>query len=216
MASSAFRWLLACSVCLSTGCMGAAGLQDWNYNRVNRSRAAKCFKTAYDHDQRRELGRDFELGYKRGFFDLATGRDCRVPPVAPPKYWSASYQSCDTRTCVENWFLGYQKGVVAAQGCGLGEFNSVPVSACAPTVNCSGDGACYSGDACSCPSDAAHAEPDFHQHELAPIDTPNYFSTSGELPYATPTQTAVGSASHSVEGLIGPTDLPIVPATTGR
>lgn len=154
MASSAFRWLCAFSVCLSTGCMGAAGLQDWNYNRVNRSRAAKCFKTAYDHQQRKELGRDFELGYNRGFFDLATGRDCRVPPVAPPKYWSASYQSCNTRTCVENWFVGYQKGVVAAERCGLGDFNSIPVSAGAPSVNCSGCGACYSGDACSCNADS--------------------------------------------------------------
>ncbi len=207
MATTAFRWLFAFTVCFSTGCMGAAGLQDWNYNRVNRTRAAKCFKASYDHEQRKSLGRDFELGYKSGFFDLATGRDCRVPPVAPPKYWSASYQTCDTRACVENWFVGYQKGVLAAQGCGLGDFNSVPVSACAPTVNCSGDGACYSGDACSCSAQTVPVESNFAEPGTS-VETSDYFSqTDPSLPSLD--TAAVSPVSHVAEGLIGPIDFPI-------
>ncbi|GAB5403861.1 MAG: hypothetical protein Aurels2KO_20920 [Aureliella sp.] len=187
--------------------MGAAGLQDWNYNRTNRSRAAKCFKASYDHDQRKALGRDFELGFKSGFFDLATGRDCRVPPVAPPKYWSASYQTCDSRACVESWFMGYQKGVVAAQGCGLGEFNSVPVSACAPTVNCSGDGACYSGGECSCSGESAAMDGGLSDH-VAPVENSDYFSETGQ-PLPNAGASAVSPVSHNVEGLIGPIDFPV-------
>lgn len=194
MASSALPWLLAGSICLSTGCIGAAGLQDWNYNRVNRSRAATCWKSSFDREKRNELGRDFELGFKSGYFDLATGRDCRVPPVAPPKYWSANYQTCDAQACVQAWFRGYQSGVTAAQKCGLDSFNSVPVSACAPTVNCSGDGACYSADECSSADGECCPEPGVQ------------FSPGDYVPGH-----ALESTLSSVEPsmMIGPIDLPV-------
>jgi len=208
MAIARTRWLPICLLGLSTGCMGAAGLQDWSYNRANRSRAAKSYRESYSAEQRHSLSRDFEDGFKKGYFDLATGRDCKVPPVAPPKYWSASYQSCETRGQVEDWFRGYQCGVASAQKCGLGEFNNVPVSACAPTVNCNANGACYSPDACQ--DDCAPCGQD--------VTPPVHFEPSPGLPVAPAMQVdpglpvvPVAPSSHTqtpaLPNIFGPIDV---------
>jgi hypothetical protein len=143
--------LVAC-VCAVTlnGCVSVAGMQDWNYARVNKGRAHQAWLEGHSREQRVCLGCDYELGFKSGFVDSALGRDCDLPAIAPPKYWSAKYQSCEGRACVENWFSGYSAGLQAAQHRGFSDMNQVPVSACAPILNRSDCGACYAQPACGC------------------------------------------------------------------
>ncbi len=143
--------LLLGAVCLPlSGCVSMAGLQDCQYRHTQRKRAAASWRQCHTLEQRACLSSHYEAGYKAGFFDTATGRDCRVPPVAPPKYWAARYQCCEGRTCVEDWFRGYQCGIAAAQSKGYPPFHEVPVSVDAPTTNKTACGMCYACDPCEC------------------------------------------------------------------
>lgn len=149
--------LFGCAAALSlSGCVSVAGLQDWHYERAAKSRAQDAWVACYDRAERKALGDDFEDGYREGFVAAATGVDCRVPPVAPPQYWSAKYQCCEGQAQVQNWFRGYEAGLLAAESRGLPAFNTVPVSPHAPVINRTGCGTCYAADPCQpggCPAD---------------------------------------------------------------
>lgn len=152
------RYALIAAVCAVTlnGCVSMAGLQDWNYRRVNKVRAQQAWLDCHTREQRACLGNDYEQGYKAGFVDAATGRACNVPAVTPPKYWAASYQSCEGQVCIDNWMTGYRAGLIAAQSRNFSAFNEVPVADCAPVLNRTGCGACYAEPDCSC-SDGCEA-----------------------------------------------------------
>ena len=181
--------LLSTAVALS-GCSGMAGLQDLHYSCVNKSRASAAWHDRYDAEQRRCLGNDYESGFKAGYFDSATGKDCGIPPTPPPKYWSTRYQCCDGQTAIQNWFKGYQCGVAAAESAGFPEFHEIPVSAVAPTLNKTGCGTCYSPDRCEC--NAAPAIPS----TAAPFDWSENYGVPEQASYA-PVKV----------GLIGPINL---------
>ncbi len=70
--------------------------------------------------------KEFEHGWKRGYFDIANGGDGCRPALPPRKYWSAAYQSPDGNARVQHWFEGYDQGVVAADEDGVGHFAHVP------------------------------------------------------------------------------------------
>ena len=143
--------LLGISVMLS-GCSGFAGLQDLHYSCVNKSRAAVAWRDCHDTEQRRCLGGDYEAGFKAGYFDAATGKDCQMPATPPPKYWSTRYQCCDGQTAIQNWFKGYQSGMATAESAGFSGFHEIPVSLTAPVLNKTSCGTCYSPDPCNCQS----------------------------------------------------------------
>ena len=142
------RIVMACSLLLACGCVALPIGQDARYRYVNRKRACQAWKQCYSTEKRRCLGKDFEDGFKTGYFDTATGLDCRVPPVAPSKYWTAKYQNCEGQAAVQSWFRGYQNGIVAAQACALDQFNTVPVSPQAPVLNQTACGQCFAADPC--------------------------------------------------------------------
>lgn len=150
--SVSLRLGLVLFVVLTSGCGSMASLQDWNYKFTNKARASSAWHECYDHAQRSQRGHDFEAGFKAGFVDSATGSDCRVPPVPPPKYWATKYQSCEGQTCTQNWFRGYQAGIVSAESHGYPDFHQVPVSAQAPILNRTACGTCYAPSPCACSS----------------------------------------------------------------
>lgn len=136
---------------LAAGCISTASIQDWNYIRVNKSRANSAWKAMYTRSERVCQGDDFEAGFKAGFLAAATGDNCQPPAVPPPKYWSAKYQTCEGQEFIQDWYRGYQCGLAAADSHGYSQFNQVPVSPTAPTLNHSGCGQCYAPDRCNCP-----------------------------------------------------------------
>lgn len=177
--------LLGAFCSLFSGCVSVAGLQDMHFSMCNKYRASESWKCSFSSEQRRNLTCDFESGFKRGYYDTAMNKDCRIPPIAPPKYWAARYQSCEGQSAVQDWFRGYQHGIAAAQSGSCPATAEVPVSPGAPVLNKTGCGACYSPDCCrsgNCfPSmdDAAPAY-DYEQSENRhqnpvedPIDLPN-------------------------------------------
>lgn len=141
--------LVIASVSMS-GCASVATFQDWQFCYANKSRASEAWKCTFSPEARQSLTADFEAGFKKGYFDTAMNKDCRLPPVAPPKYWSARYQSCEGQTCVQEWFRGYQHGIASAQSSNVASSAEVPLSPFAPVVNKTGCGACYSPSNCRC------------------------------------------------------------------
>lgn len=201
--SALLAWAIAVTATFS-GCVSVASVQDWHYAHVNKARASSAWFENHDSDQRKYLGCDYEAGYKSGFFDAATGKDCRLPPVPPAQYWAAKYQCCEGQTCVQNWFKGYQAGLAAAQNCGYPAFNDVPVSPSAPVINKTACGQCYSSDACECSEGNMVA---------APGSTPAamlYPAPDAAASYSPLDQSA--SISPVSLGLIGPADLSASPA----
>lgn len=142
-------WLALTSVGLG-GCVCVASKQDWHYKVTNKYRACQAWKCCYTSEQQKCLGCDFESGFKAGYCDRSIGKDCRVPPVPPPRYWTAKYQCCEGQTCIQNWFRGYERGIAVAESKGHPFFNQVPVSSCAPTVNKTACGMCKSCEPCEC------------------------------------------------------------------
>lgn len=203
--------LFACALLVAlNGCVGVAGLQDWQYERANKARASRAFYDTYDCDQRAALGADFEEGYRAGYVTVSTGKDCRVPPVAPQKYWAAKYQCCEGQQAVQDWFRGFECGLTAAQACGHPAFNDVPTSACPPVLNKTACGTCYAADPCNCNARPATMQAPIHTQYFSETDNP----TAIEKPQAPPAHATFGEfhanddlvrpVSH---GLIGGTDL---------
>ncbi len=144
--------LIAVMLASTSGCAATTCLQDWHFSHSNKRRANCAWTDHYSSETRKIISVDFENGYKSGYYDTAMGKDCQLPPVAPPKYWAAKYQTCSGRIATEHWFAGYQTGINHAQADGRYSNAAVPASPNAPVLNQSGCGACYSPDGCRCGS----------------------------------------------------------------
>ena len=172
------RLLVIASVSMS-GCASVASFQDWQFCYANKSRAAEAWKCTFSSEARKSLSADFEAGFKKGYYDTATNKDCRLPPVAPPKYWSARYQTCEGQACVQEWFRGYQHGIASAQSSSEAGSAEVPVSPCAPVVNKTGCGTCYSPNNCKCGAGPIEHASDFdssmiHEAGQLPVEVPMF------------------------------------------
>lgn len=115
-------------LCLSLG--GCAAVQDCHYSMVNNFRASHAWYGSPESSG--DCSHHYARGWKRGYYDVSTG-SCGQPPAVPPaKYWSARYQDPDGQQAVDDWYRGYQCGVIAAEQCGHPHWNAVP-SHSAPT-----------------------------------------------------------------------------------
>lgn len=206
------RYALSVSLlCLTmAGCACVATEQDWLYKLAQHQRAGESYRSRYSPEQRKCHSCDFYAGFKRGYFETSIGRDCRVPAVAPPKYWTAHYQSCEGQEAVQDWFRGYQDGIAAASADGYRYFNEVPVSAQAPVVNRTACGMCQSWDPCNCRTAPNVMTPDYPVHtETILSEQPPVNASSGANPNLFPALTSpepatAGSAQSSSDvGLIG-------------
>lgn len=199
------RYALIAAICAVTlnGCVSMAGLQDWNYRRVNKVRAQEAWLECHTREQRACLGRDYEQGYKAGFVDAATGRACDVPAVTPPKYWAASYQSCEGQVCIENWMTGYRAGLTAAQNRSFSAFNEVPVADCAPVLNRTGCGACYAEPDCSCSGGCEACEQVFQERGFHGQQFQSPAMQLMESDSHSYEQTPAISSSHAESGIEG-------------
>lgn len=128
------RTLLLAAVALTmlTGCAWAPGalcLDPFIHHR--NYRAAKVAWMTFGHA---DLGpwaplcRDFETGWRQGYYDVAGGMDGQRPITPPRRYWAARYQTPAGQQQVEAWFAGYELGAAAAQRDGIGYWAFVPTS----------------------------------------------------------------------------------------
>ena len=112
---------------------GCATVQDYRYNLVQRYRAECAYKDS--NGVVSGCSRDYQDGWKQGYFDLSTGQ-CEEPPATPPhKYWNASYQSLEGRAIIEDWYSGWQDGATAAVQDGRPYFHPIIASPTAPAAD---------------------------------------------------------------------------------
>jgi hypothetical protein len=115
---------------------GCASLEDFNYRSANRSRASAAWREA-----RRLLPsgtattRDYADGFRAGYYAVSTGGSSCPPIVPPPKYFAASYQSTQGQCQVNQWYQGYQAGVIAADRDGRSLWTTVPTQG-GPGLQC--------------------------------------------------------------------------------
>ena len=190
-------------VASSMGCASVAGLQDTQYCLANKTRAEISWLTCNDWKQRWDLGSDYAAGYKKGFYDAATGRGCKVPAVPPPCYWSSKYQDCEGQEAIACWYRGYQCGAAAAQSKGYPSFHDVPVGPCAPAVNMTGCQGCYSPDNCACNETANHAPIEMVAHPAEHQFHGGLFGQYGSA-LSSPTQQALVGVEEGGDESVAP------------
>lgn len=118
------------SLLLGITLCGCATVQDYHYNLVQRHRADSAFKETYGTWS--DCSRDYQDGWKQGYYDLATGQCEELPATPPHKYWCADYQSVEGRAAIEDWYSGWQDGATASIQDGRPYFHPIVASPTAP------------------------------------------------------------------------------------
>lgn len=188
------KFLSLCLAIISiSGCTLCADKQDCHYFASARMDARSAWRNCYSHEKRKCLSAHFERGFKKGFSDTRSGKDCRLPPVAPPRYWSTRYQCCEGQACVQDWFRGYQQGIAVAESQGQKFFNEIPVSPNAPVLNKTACGMCQSVDPCECHLTAYPSDPGYQVLD-AEIPPPATTLQGGSEPAEQPLDSESGEA----------------------
>jgi hypothetical protein len=95
----------------------------------NHARAASAL-SAYQCQNAGCYSDDFAWGFKCGFTDyLDNGGTGQPPPLPPRHYWKLKYQTPEGYRAIQEWFSGFQQGVVVAKASGFREQIVVPVMA---------------------------------------------------------------------------------------
>jgi len=120
------RWVVLGMLAFGVGVGGCASLEDCHYHAVNRMRASSAWGNAKACLPASAINHDFACGFKEGYYSVATGGS-HCPPVAPPPcYWAAKYQSTEGQSAVNQWYQGFQSGVIAADRDGRSIWTTVP------------------------------------------------------------------------------------------
>lgn len=105
-------WIL--SALLLTPALGCASLTDFHYEQTQRSRARAAWRDHGGHCKNSAYSRDYEAGWKDGFYDVATGGKGCPPVVAPCAYWKPSQILEDRDQARNAYYNGFQDGVACA------------------------------------------------------------------------------------------------------
>jgi hypothetical protein len=115
--------VLLISIALQGGC---ASLQDCKYSALNEYRANAAWLMSHANTKGASFPKEFGRGWRQGYFDVSMGRCGNVPPVPPRRYWSAHYNNCCGAQAIQDWYVGYQTGVIAAERKGAGNWHRLP------------------------------------------------------------------------------------------
>lgn len=111
-ANMRFRgWILLIFGLLPTGC---ASLTDFHYEQTQRARARTAWRDHGVDSRPAAYARDYERGWKDGFYDVATGGKGCPPPVAPCHYWKPEQVLIDGDQPRLAYYSGFQDGAAVA------------------------------------------------------------------------------------------------------
>lgn len=167
--------LATVAMTLLTGCAWAPGalcLDPFIHHR--NYRAAKVAWMSYGRGEIGPWGplcKDFETGWRQGYYDVAGGMDGQRPITPPRRYWAARYQSPAGQKQVEAWFAGYELGAAAAQRDGIGYWAFVPTSL-------------------GVPAQEKLEEPGSIGYRVMPDERQNYSLDDRDIPHAEPVRAA--------------------------
>ncbi len=99
---------------LVTPFAGCASLNDAHYEHTQKARARAAWRCVPDRAKQHCYPKDYEQGWKDGFYDVATGGKGCPPVVAPQKYWRPEQvlESCDNER--HAYYDGFQDGAACA------------------------------------------------------------------------------------------------------
>ena len=109
---AAKRWMLTALMLMPL--LGCASFTDYKYEHTQRSRARSAWRDHGSNCKPNCYGKDYERGWKDGFYDVATGGKGCPPVVAPVSYWKPSQILEDHDRARNTYYSGFQDGVACA------------------------------------------------------------------------------------------------------
>ena len=109
---AAKKWMLTAWTLMPL--VGCASLTDYKYEHTQRSRARSAWRDQGSNCKPNCYGKDYERGWKDGFYDVATGGKGCPPIVAPVSYWKPSQILEDCDRARNTYYSGFQDGVACA------------------------------------------------------------------------------------------------------
>ena len=93
---------------------GCASFNDSRYEHTQKARAKAAWRCVPDQVKQHCYPKDYEKGWKDGFYDVATGGKGCPPVVAPQEYWRPEQilENCDNRR--HAYYHGFQDGAACA------------------------------------------------------------------------------------------------------
>ncbi len=130
---SALALLLALSGCTS--------LSDCKYELGQKIRAKQAWED-FNNCQCESFSVDYGLGWKAGYYDVATG-GTGCPPVVPPKeYWKPPVFCEHDPSKRDDWYCGFANGAA----CATSQPDFHYVKPCLPPGGCPGQARCCPGN----------------------------------------------------------------------
>ncbi len=117
------RLLIAVVLAGFTGC---ASIQDSHYRAAKWTEATAAYMS--NHETCANPWSDYGLGWREGYYCVATGGDGQLPPVPNCKYWGPGFQTEAGRSRVNAWYNGFEIGASVAGGACRDAYNEIPSS----------------------------------------------------------------------------------------
>jgi hypothetical protein len=121
---NAFQRLLIAA--LLAGFTGCASIQDSHYRASKWTEATAAYLG--HHEACANPWSDYGLGWREGYYCVATGGDGQLPPVPDCRYWGPGFQTETGRERVNAWYNGFEVGASAAGAACRDAFNEIPSS----------------------------------------------------------------------------------------
>ncbi len=118
--------LLFC-VFLLTSIFGCQRIRDQRNSQVssfqNRYKAQQAWSAYKKECKNRNFSRDYARGFNKGYVNVIEGKEDSPEALPPRIYWSTWNQNPKGEYRQQNWFNGYDRGVLAAQNAKISSLN---------------------------------------------------------------------------------------------
>jgi len=123
---------------LLTAMSGCVNIRNMHEDLYTRREAHQAYKSAC-HPDSLSTSRDFERGWKQGYYDVILGMPPCPPSTPPEAYWGPKFNGPAGRQAIAEWFAGYQAGACVASGnCPSDTIPAGPYCERPPTAGCFG------------------------------------------------------------------------------
>ncbi len=177
---------------------GCASFTDARYEHTQKARAKAAWRCVPDQVKQHCYPKDYEKGWKDGFYDVATGGKGCPPVVAPQEYWRPVQilEHCDNRR--HAYYDGFQDGAACASRYPDTHHLKMWSSCECPLPTC--ENQCIAGSACPTGACGFSAFPEtIIEGEPLPLEAwgaPAALPTAEPLPATSPLPTPVNEATE--------------------
>jgi len=117
---AAIIWMLA-----ALSCVGCTGIRQWQRTTVYGLEADRIARRELPAEKSGRSGRHYSRGFKAGYVRFAMTGEERPPILPPSEYQGVHYENQQGQQAIEDWYSGFERGVIAAQNAGRDDFRLV-------------------------------------------------------------------------------------------